>query len=514
MKKIGLIFLSVLLISVLVAVGCAGPTPTAAPDKIVIGAIVSLTGYDAQTGQPSKDGYQLGVDMVNAGGGVMVKEYGKKIPLELVVLDMESDPEKAVSRAEALNSQYKASVAVGTTTVFAASDIFEKNKMPAVTMLMNIAGIYQRGFKYYFGMGKINSDTSKAFFDLFDSLKDQRPTKYAFIQEQAEWTNEFFGMAAEEAKARGLTVVSQGKYAMMTPDMSPLIREAKDKSAEVILSLPIPPDGITMLKQMKEMDYNPKAIIMMRAMDDPSWPTLGDIADYTIGSADWHYAINYPGVKELNDKVKATTGENAAFGVGPAYATIQVIADAIERAGTLDRTKIRDAIAATDLMTVIGPVKFNPNGSRMNPTPTVTQLQKGSIELIWPDDLKTKPMVYPRPAPAATAAKPPATKSSAEPVPAGTAIDWSEAKNHMGENVIVTGEIAAVMTFAPPGVVLFMGGPMGVGMGIEISDAASWPYDTDSYKGKTISVAGKIQANPFDGGPQIIVTDPAQVAVR
>jgi len=406
-RKIGLIILASLIISVLILSGCTGsssPTTSTpatsqsstAPKSIVIGAIVSLTGAEAQTGEPSKYGYQLGVDMVNESGGVFVKEYGKKIPLELVVLDQESDPEKGIARAEALNSQYNATVAVGTTTIFAASDIFEKNKMPAVTMLMNITGIYERGFKYYFGVGKLNGDTCKAFFDLFDSLGDKRPTKYAFIQEQAEWTNEFFGLAEKEAAARGITVVSQSKYAMLTPDMTPLIRDAKNAGAEVVLSLPIPPDGITMIKQMKELEFNPPAVVMMRAMDDPSWPSLGELANNIIGSPDWHCGINFPGVKELNEKIRAETGEDAAFAVGPAYASIQIIAAAIEKAGTLDRTKIRDAIAETDMMTVAGNIKFKPNGSRLDPIPTLTQLQNGKIELVWPADLKTKSLVYPR----------------------------------------------------------------------------------------------------------------------
>jgi hypothetical protein len=84
----------------------------------------------------------------------------------------------------------------------------------------------------------------------------------------------------------------------------------------------------------------------------------------------------------------------------------------------------------------------------------------------------------------------------------------------MGENATVTGEIMAVRTFAPPATVLFLGGGMGVGMGIEISDALNWPVDPDSYKGKTISVTGKIKANPIDGGPMIAVTDPAQIVVK
>jgi hypothetical protein len=71
-----------------------------------------------------------------------------------------------------------------------------------------------------------------------------------------------------------------------------------------------------------------------------------------------------------------------------------------------------------------------------------------------------------------------------------------------------------VRTFAPPETILFLGGGMGVGVGVAISDALNWPVEPDSYKGKTISVTGKITAAPIGGGPMIAVTDPAQIVVK
>jgi branched-chain amino acid transport system substrate-binding protein len=82
---------------------------------------------------------------------------------------------------------------------------------------------------------------------------------------------------------------------------------------------------------------------------------------------------------------------------GPAYAAIQIIADAIERAGTLDTAKIRDAIAATDMMTVTGPVKFNPDGTNRTSLGPLAQWQNGKQELVFPLDLATKPLIYPIP---------------------------------------------------------------------------------------------------------------------
>ena len=103
-------------------------------------------------------------------------------------------------------------------------------------------------------------------------------------------------------------------------------------------------------------------------------------------------------MKELNAAVRAKTGQPTNPSVGPAYAIIKVAVAAIEKAGSLDRAAIRDALAATDMMTVMGQVKFGPNNARVNTVRPVIQWQGGSMELVWPANQKTKPVVYPIPA--------------------------------------------------------------------------------------------------------------------
>ena len=396
MKRVGLLVLAI--VSVIVFLGSA-TYAAEAPKSIVIGALVSMTGPDALTGQPSKAGYQIGADMINSQGGVFVKEFNKKIPIELVFQDMETNPEKAIARAESLNSRYKAVAAVGTTLINATADIFEKNRLPAVTMLVAIDSPFEKGLKYYFTVGKLNSDTAKGFIGVLNNLpKDKKPTKIAMAVEQTEFVTELAGFMKKEAAAVGMSVVYEGKYPMLSPDMSQIIMQAKNDGAEVFFGAPVPPDAITMLKQMNELGYHPKAIIFNRATDDQSWAKMGGLVNYTIGSPDWVPSLNFAGIKELNEKVRAATGEDANYAIGPGVASIQVIAAAIERAGTLNRESVRSAIAATDMMTVTGPVKFQPNGKRVFVVPVVTQWQNAKTELVWPTaGQNAKPLVYPRP---------------------------------------------------------------------------------------------------------------------
>jgi branched-chain amino acid transport system substrate-binding protein len=399
MKGKGFFGLAVIALAiVMIVAGISIPAYSAdAPKTIKIGILVSLTGPDAQTGGPAKLGVEMALDEINKAGGVMVKEFGKKIPLEPVILDMETNPEKAIARAEAFNAQ-GIPICIGTTLVGAASEIFEKNKLPVIASIMTINGVMDRGFKYFFNIGTLNSDIVQTVFDMFAALpKGTMPTKWAFIKETSDFSTELFVFAKQQAAKRGITVTYEGQYAMMTPDMSALINGAKASGAEVVFSFPTPPDAITMLKQMAQLGYKPKANIILRASDDPSWGKIGALGNLAIGSPDWHPGLNYKGVKELNDAVKAKTGQPANPSVGPVYASVKVAAAAIEKAGKLDRGAIRDALAKIDMDTIVGHVKFGPKNERVNTLRPVVQWQNNNMELVWPDKQKSKPLVYPIP---------------------------------------------------------------------------------------------------------------------
>ena len=153
-----------------------------------------------------------------------------------------------------------------------------------------------------------------------------------------------------------------------------------------------------MIKQMKELDFNPKLSLLIRAPDGPVWAqNLGKDGDYVMLAPGWHHGVKYPGVAELNAAYAKRVGRPADPLTGPSYACVQILAAALTRAGAVDRDKVRDAIAATDLTnTVIGPVKFRPDGTGVVQSVFI-QWQGGKQELVWPKEFATKPLAYPAP---------------------------------------------------------------------------------------------------------------------
>ena len=204
-------------------------------------------------------------------------------------------------------------------------------------------------------------------------------------------------MREEAAPGAGYQIVLRAEYAVGAKDFSDIILKAKNAGAEAMLSLPNPPDGMALLKQMQELDYTPKFSLAIRAPDPPVWSrNLGKAGDYIGLAPGWHNAVKYPGVAELNEAYQKRLGRPADPLTGPSYACVQILASAIERAGSLDREKIRDAMAATNMMTVEGTVRFNPDGTGVIRT-VINQWLAGKMELIWPKEFATKPLAYPAP---------------------------------------------------------------------------------------------------------------------
>jgi branched-chain amino acid transport system substrate-binding protein len=418
MKKVLFSLLGIFLVLGLILSGCsstastttttsatttAASTPAAnAPATIKIGAMLSITGADSATGIPSQWAFQYAIDEINKDGGVFVKAYNKKIPLELDLKDNQTDPEKTMAAAEQLNAD-GCPVVIGTTLAGISAPVFEKNRLALLVSQCDVVALTQQGFKYYFDTSKMNSGTSTAVFQLIASLpKNEVPTKWAFFEEQSEWIVELVDYMKQDAAKLGITFSYEGEYQMLAPDFSQLVLGAKNSGAEVLVGAPTPPDAINMLKQMQQLDYKPKAIIFFRAVGDPSWADLGALGDYIISSSEWDINLspNDAKAQAIIAAYQEKYGNKTTTGVlGPAYSLIQVVTAAIEKAGSLDRTAIRDAISAVDMDTMEGHIKFDANGVRVDPPMLVQQWQNGVMCMVWPikSGYNTKPVIWPRP---------------------------------------------------------------------------------------------------------------------
>ncbi len=377
-----------------------------APKSILVGAVVPLTGAFAGGGAQVQRGYQLAIDDINKAGGVMVKEYGVKIPLELKLLDDASDPTKTVSNLETLNSDDHVVAYLGgfgSSLHVAAAPIAEKNQIPYLGVAFALYSVHQKGYKYLFSPFPKSPAIAKSTFDMLDAIPaDTRPKTVAILAEKTDWGAELTDLWTKEATARGYTMVATEQYAPGAKDFTDSILKIKNANADVLLALPTPPDGVAIAKQLGEQGFAPKFSMFIRAPDVPTWPKdTGTVGDYVTLEPGWFNAMKFPGVDQLNAEHKAlanvTPSRPADPIVGPAYACVQILAAAIEKAGSLDHAAIRDAIAAIDMDTVVGHVTFNPDGTGNVPV-AILQYQQGKVQEVWPPEFKTADLIYPAPA--------------------------------------------------------------------------------------------------------------------
>jgi branched-chain amino acid transport system substrate-binding protein len=375
----------------------AGPG-LAAAQAIKVGAVIPLTGRYAAGGAQVRAGYEIAVEDVNRAGGVAIG--GQKRLLELTILDDESDATKTVARLETLAAQGVVAYlgGFGSDIHAAAASVAEKNKVPYLGVAFALHKIHQQGFRYLFSPFWKSPDIGKELVPLLASLPAaERPKRAAIFQEKTDWGREMAAAFAEAGKAAGFEVVAQGEYAPGAKDFSDIVLKAKAAQADSVYALPTPPDGMAIVKQMKELDFSPKLALFIRAPDPPVWSkNLGKDGDYFLVAPGWHHAVKAPGVAELNAEHVKRFQRPADPITGPAYACVQILAAALSKAGAADRDKVRDAVAATDMTTVIGPVKFRPDGTGLVQSVFI-QWINGKQELVWPKESATAPLAYPAP---------------------------------------------------------------------------------------------------------------------
>ncbi len=377
------------------------PKPPA-PEYIELGASIPLTGNFGSLGNMVLPGYEFAVADINAGGGVYVEEYGVKVPLRLTYYDDESDPTKAVSKLETLFSDQDVTAylgGAGSSMHAAASAIAEKNQVPYCGIAFALNKIHQQGYKYLFSPFPKSPQQAKDTFAILNAAipEGERPTKVAIFSYSDDWGKELGDLWEQEAAANGYEVVVRAENPVGVNDWSDSILKAKAAGAEVLLSLPIFPDGSGMFKTMAELGWTPKYSLVIRAPEGANWgESMGTIGDYVTIFPGWHNGVKFEGVAELNAAYEAKFDRPADLLTGPAYACVQLFAAAIEKAGTLDRAAVRDAMASIDTNTVIGPVTFNEDGTGNVLNPLV-QWQNGQLELVWPPEQATQDFVYPAP---------------------------------------------------------------------------------------------------------------------
>jgi branched-chain amino acid transport system substrate-binding protein len=394
------VFVSTMLFIFLVGI----PLQAMAQDVIRFGASLSLTGKMSTEGRRVKDGYDYYVKHINEKGGMPIK--GKNYKVEIVYYDDESDPNTATRLTEKLIVEDKVDFLLGpysSTCTMPSSTVAEKYKMPMVAAHAASTPIFERGYKYLFAT---LSSLDQYFGNILKMAAElnPRPQTVALINENALAPQVSVDAAEAEAQRLGFKVVYKQKYPSGTKDFSSMLAEIKDKRPDILLSGSYTSDSLVIVKQAKEMGLKPKMFGILLGPTLPGFvESLKQDADNLLEPIQWsanmtwkddffgYGAADYARIFEKD------------FGYFPDYhppqstAALLVYQHALQKVGEFDRQKVRDAIAATDIMTFYGPVRFNEKGQNIAKGMAVVQIQGGKPVVVYPKAVSEKPLIYPIP---------------------------------------------------------------------------------------------------------------------
>lgn len=220
--KIKLIFYWTLSVALMQALASGGIAQSPTPQTIPVGVLISLSGFDSNLGHQAKAGCEIAAEDINRAGGVFIKEYGKKIPLEVIIQDMESDRTKAVSRMEWLYTSKRIVAYAGTTMIDSGAGVAEKNKVPALVIISPVQRTHERGLRYWFSPSPKPPDYAKIMLDILETIPaEKRPKTVAILEEQSTYGVEMAEYFKKESLQRGYKVVVYEKYSVLSKDLTP-----------------------------------------------------------------------------------------------------------------------------------------------------------------------------------------------------------------------------------------------------------------------------------------------------
>lgn len=367
---------------------------------IEVGVINSLTGNFAAFGQRYQAGMEVALEETNDAGGVRGE------PLSLVIQDDRSEANSALAAVESLNREevplVMGSYASGITGPMA--QLMTRQQIPLIVLGSADNSITKPGSPWVFRAKHNSTIVAQTYFDYFDYLRenfDDSLQTVAMLYGNGAWPESLAEEGARFAEERGYEVVSDQSYDQGTSDFRPILNRFRSEEPDLLYVVAYAEDGVAIARQMREVNLNAKAVAIDTGAALPSFiEQVGDISEYVATVVSWSKDVQYDGVEHLYERLKEKTGEEPTFYEAEGYLALRVAADALERAESLDREAVRDALAETDLETPVTHVKFESFDGFQGQNPIrslVLQIQDGQHVTVFPTDLAAEEVRFPTP---------------------------------------------------------------------------------------------------------------------
>jgi branched-chain amino acid transport system substrate-binding protein len=390
--------------------------PARAADAVKIGVLFPLTGNAAAAGQASKAAIEVALDIINnahpelgnlplAATAGLPNLGGAK--LDVTFVDHQGNPSMAQQLATRLITEDKVNALMGayqSSCTFTATPVAERYGIPFMVGDSSALNITTRGLKFVFRATPIATDYARTYMRFFADMKSQgkKIVSIAIVNENTDYGTSVGDAIEAEAKKTNVPIAIRIPYSASSTDVSAQVLQLKEKQPDVVIFISYTADSILYMKTMKSLDYKPPMILGDDSgFSDPSFiPAVNDIAQGVMNRSAW--AIGKPGstTDKINDMYKAKTGRDLDDTSARNMQGFFALADAINRAGSTDPEKIRDALSKTDLkpaqlMMGYQGVKYDDTGQNILAATYLIQLHGAHYELVWPETAAISKLQWP-----------------------------------------------------------------------------------------------------------------------
>jgi branched-chain amino acid transport system substrate-binding protein len=393
--RFGFAVVLVLAMAVVVACGKGGESDEEGgvqDGKLPFGAALSLTGSLAKEGALTKQGYQLCQEKVNEAGGVQVGD--EKAKLSITYSDDKSEPDTAARLIDNFNDDGVKLILVpyGSPSTEAAAAAIERNGQVMVDSSGADDNIFTKGYKTTFAVLSPATDYVAIIVEAIMSSANPKPKTVAFLSADDGFSQTAAKGGVEAAEEAGLEVVAEESFPEGTTDVSAALTKVRGMNPDLILGSVHVEEGVAIVKQSNELGVNPMGFGETVAPPTPDFAkALGDAANGVVGSTQWTpqvkgqdkvFGTAQDYASDFKDRFNADAEYHSAEGAAACLALVL----AVEKAGSADPAKVRDALAGLDTESFFGPITFDDTGKNVTKPMSAIQIQDGAVKTIYPKE--------------------------------------------------------------------------------------------------------------------------------
>ena len=359
---------------------------------IVVGAVVTQSGNLADLAADLRKALLLWQEEVNDAGGLL----GRRVELRL--LDDRSEAIAADKLYERLIGEHKADLLIGplgSAATLGAAAAAERHRRVLLNATGAARAVQKPAYRFVF---QVPAPLGGYGAGLLEIARRMDYRRLAILARNDPGSREIAAQLREDATRAGLQPGEIDVYAPGNDDFGPQIARAQKAGAQAWIAFGQPQEAADMVKSFRKFGYAP-AMFAAQGASDPRFVTLlGQDAEHALGLLAYDHRLKTRGNPRFAGAYARKWSAEPTHLAAEGYAAATVLEEAVRRAGSLEQGKLREALAALETETPLGPYKVDRAGAQLAARPAVIQTRRGRREVVGPESLATAGprLPYPR----------------------------------------------------------------------------------------------------------------------